>query len=758
MNINIRLAIFDLDGTLLNTDNLEDLRKNKEWKKTYERRNEVTIIKDSFLLLKKYKELGYLIAIVTNAKRKEYLSTLNTVFSLEADILVGFEDFKEAKPSYKPYLLAIEKIEQKGFSINIIEIIGNEIKDIEAGLNLKAYYKIQKINKVIFLFLINIKNINEKKEFIEKNNCKIIDEDYLNIFLKIKKEELYNHLYLFKYYNNFILNNYNYISEIDKKVHSLIIDFKENGYHIDILAELIINKIFENGFYNNTLIIPTPSSKKEFYKIRYKKLFEYLKKYPNIISGYGVVTIKNDCENSKSGNRCKDNFNLQINDFILKNIEIEKIKNIIILDDVWTTGSTYIKMLMFLKNIFPDKFFSSLVIGKTVYNKTSKEINQLIEKGGTMETNKIYNIDECLYFTYIYSQVKGDGGFFNFKHHNDVFFELFKNSIIMSKNIFKMTSDEKNKFLNDTIISLKEKKKNIQKIEERLKQLEDFFIDEKKIKSIFELLNEEKKLCIENNIRIISYFDEEYPECLKKIETPPFVLFCKGKFLSEKILNKTIAIIGTRNPENLYAEKCCKKIAEVLKTNGWFNVSGLAEGCDTFGHKNTIGYTGAVLGQGLATEIYPSCNIKLAEEILNKDGFLLSEVLPSSKSISCFFTERDRLQSALSRAVFVIECSLKSGTLHTINFALKQNKKVFVLNPKGIKNVNEIKEFSGNLMLLDKENSKYNSNVKFSVTRKEKIIGIEKINIDLPRELKVIDKENIKESKIIDKYIQEKLI
>lgn len=758
MNINIRLAIFDLDGTLLNTDNLEDLRKNKEWKKTYERRNEVTIIEDSFLLLKKYKEFGYLIAIVTNAKRKEYLSTLNTVFSLEADILIGYEDFEEAKPSHKPYLLAIKKLEQKGFSINIIEIIGNEIKDIEAGLNLKAYYKSHKINKVIFLFLTNIKNLNEKKEFLEKTNCQVIDEEYLNIFFKIKKEELYNHLYLFKYYNSFILNNDNYISEFDKKVHSLIIDFKENGYHIDILAKLIINKIFENGFYNNTLIIPTPSSKKEFYKIRYKKLFEYFKKYSNIISGYGVVTIKNDCENSKNGNRCKDNFNLQINDFILENIEIEKIKNIIILDDVWTTGSTYIKMLMFLKKIFPDKFFSSLVIGKTVFNKTSKEIIQLVEKGGAMETSKIYNTDECLYFTYIYSQVKSDGSFFNFKYYNDIFFELFKISVMMSKNIFKMTLNEKSEFLNDTIISLKEKKKGIKNIEERLKQLKDFFIDDKKIKSIFELLNEEKKLCTKNNIKMISYFDEEYPECLKKIENPPFVLFCKGTFLSEKFLNKTIALIGTRKPENLYAEKCCKKIGEVLKANGWFNVSGLAEGCDTFGHENTIGYTGAILGQGLATEIYPSSNIKLAEEILDKDGFLLSEVLPSCKGISCFFTERDRLQSALSKAVFVIECSLKSGTLHTVNFALKQNKKVFILNPKGVKNVNEIKEFSGNLMLLDKENSKYNSNVKFSVNRKEKIIGIEKINIDLPRELKVIEEENKKESKKLDKYIQEKLI
>ena len=79
--------------------------------------------------------------------------------------------------------------------------------------------------------------------------------------------------------------------------------------------------------------------------------------------------------------------------------------------------------------------------------------------------------------------------------------------------------------------------------------------------------------------------------------------------------------------------------------------------------------------------IYPEENIGLSEQI-EQGGCLITEYPPYDKFNPKFFVARDRLQSALSSGVIVIETNIKGGTLHTVNFAIKQDRPVACIDYK----------------------------------------------------------------------------
>lgn len=179
-------------------------------------------------------------------------------------------------------------------------------------------------------------------------------------------------------------------------------------------------------------------------------------------------------------------------------------------------------------------------------------------------------------------------------------------------------------------------------------------------------------------IEIISLNSIDYPELLKQIDDPPPIIYCKGNINLLKE-NRNIAIIGTREPTK-YGEVATKKIARHFASENYTIVSGLAKGIDTFGHIGALeaqnGKTIAVMG-GSLDKIYPSENKILAEEILLKDGLLISEIGIGEKTYKGSFVRRDRIQSGLSLGVCPVQAPLKSGTHHTINFAKLQKRLVF---------------------------------------------------------------------------------
>ncbi|MBQ7602553.1 MAG: DNA-processing protein DprA [Clostridia bacterium] len=181
-----------------------------------------------------------------------------------------------------------------------------------------------------------------------------------------------------------------------------------------------------------------------------------------------------------------------------------------------------------------------------------------------------------------------------------------------------------------------------------------------------------------NNISLISLEDAQYPECLRNIHEPPIMLYYKGDI---NILNTDcIAIVGSRVCTT-YGSEQAKKFAKELSQAGFTIVSGLAEGIDASAHIGALeakGKTIAVMAGGL-NNIYPAINANLAKQIIDNGGLLISENKPSFLPKSYSFIQRNRIIAGLSQGVFSPEMGLKSGAMHTINFALDEGRQVFAL-------------------------------------------------------------------------------
>lgn len=187
-------------------------------------------------------------------------------------------------------------------------------------------------------------------------------------------------------------------------------------------------------------------------------------------------------------------------------------------------------------------------------------------------------------------------------------------------------------------------------------------------------------------LKIITYQDNSYPDLLKNIYDPPILLYVKGDF---KNYNPELAIgiVGTRNP-SFYGIENTEYFSQNLAKLGFCIISGMAKGVDAFAHKAALkenAVTIAVMGSGF-DNIYPNSNRDLVEKIAQK-GAVITEFPLLTKPIPLNFPRRNRIISALSKSIFVIEAGQNSGALITADFALEQSKDVYAL-PGRIDSVN----------------------------------------------------------------------
>ncbi len=183
---------------------------------------------------------------------------------------------------------------------------------------------------------------------------------------------------------------------------------------------------------------------------------------------------------------------------------------------------------------------------------------------------------------------------------------------------------------------------------------------------------------IEQDIRFVPFFSEEYPDSLKEIHDCPYALYVKGSLPGKK--TRKAAIIGARRCTP-YGEKYAVEFARTLAACGVEIVSGMARGIDGMGHRGALlsgGRTYAVLGSG--TDVcYPREHIGLYVDILEQGGGILSEQPPGTAPFSRNFPARNRIISGLSDAVLVMEARRKSGSLITVDLALEQGKDIYAL-------------------------------------------------------------------------------
>ncbi len=174
----------------------------------------------------------------------------------------------------------------------------------------------------------------------------------------------------------------------------------------------------------------------------------------------------------------------------------------------------------------------------------------------------------------------------------------------------------------------------------------------------------------------ITMEDSRYPEKLRNIYDIPYGLFYLGKLPD---FNKCISIVGARRC-SAYGKKMALELGERLAQAGFTVISGMARGVDSHGHQGCLnggGSTVAVLGCGCDV-IYPPENRILYEEIA-KSGTIISEYQMGASPTPMNFPRRNRIVSALSDVVIVVEAREKSGSLITADFALEQGKEIFVL-------------------------------------------------------------------------------
>lgn len=195
--------------------------------------------------------------------------------------------------------------------------------------------------------------------------------------------------------------------------------------------------------------------------------------------------------------------------------------------------------------------------------------------------------------------------------------------------------------------------------------------------------------------QILMYEDADYPQELRNIKEPPFVLYVRRSMSAP---GPRVAMVGTRNITP-YGRRCAQKFAGELTQAGCVVVSGLARGVDSICHKAAVDLkrpTFAVVGTGIG-RCYPAENRALASAILDNGGAIISE-LPFDKPPHAFhFPRRNRIIAGLSCLTVVVEGRIKSGALITAKMALEQGKEVFAL-PGPIESVQ-----SGGTNMLIKE-------------------------------------------------------
>jgi DNA processing protein len=176
----------------------------------------------------------------------------------------------------------------------------------------------------------------------------------------------------------------------------------------------------------------------------------------------------------------------------------------------------------------------------------------------------------------------------------------------------------------------------------------------------------------------------DYPQKLRDADHPVELLYFQG--LWELVDTRCVAIVGTREPTE-DGKRRAAKLARLFATDGFTVVSGLARGIDTIAHTTAIahnGFTIAVLGTPI-TECYPPENRELQQHIADKH-LVISQVpivrysQQHVRANSYFFPERNATMSALTEATIIVEAGETSGTLVQARHALKQKRKLFILD------------------------------------------------------------------------------
>ena len=229
-----------------------------------------------------------------------------------------------------------------------------------------------------------------------------------------------------------------------------------------------------------------------------------------------------------------------------------------------------------------------------------------------------------------------------------------------------------------------------------------WFADRREIENMQGLLPEERgellkrdaseaarivRRCADEQVRILTFQDAAYPERLRAIPDPPYVLYVLGEMPDVDSL-PVIAVVGTRR-SSAYGDRMTRSIAGDIAASGGIVATGLAGGIDSHAAYGALDAGGIVIGVlGVAiNRVYPAANAPLYERV-KTHGALISEYPPDAEGSKEWFPQRNRIIAGLSLGVVVPEAPERSGALITAHKALDYGRDVFAVpanadSPKG---------------------------------------------------------------------------
>ncbi len=182
-------------------------------------------------------------------------------------------------------------------------------------------------------------------------------------------------------------------------------------------------------------------------------------------------------------------------------------------------------------------------------------------------------------------------------------------------------------------------------------------------------------------VTAIDCLSDSYPVLLRQIPDAPLIIYCRGNLNLLRVAT-TLAIVGSRRATS-YGKLAVQKLVGGLSGAEPCIVSGLAYGIDAEAHQAALQNnlsTIAVLGSGIDDDnIFPKENFRLAQDILQNNGLLLSEYAPGTPPQKFHFVARNRIIAGLSKVVLIAEAAQKSGALITADLALEYNRQVLAV-------------------------------------------------------------------------------
>jgi len=185
--------------------------------------------------------------------------------------------------------------------------------------------------------------------------------------------------------------------------------------------------------------------------------------------------------------------------------------------------------------------------------------------------------------------------------------------------------------------------------------------------------------CKDNDIKMVSIIDAEYPSQLKEIGDPPSVLFIKGNL---SLLNHVIAIIGTRHSSEL-GNKIAERVGSYFAD--YFSIcNGLVEGIDEHsiyvGSKVLSNVVGIISGGLCYNETCSSHHIQVINDVLEAGGLIISEYYPRQKEDMYSGSKASRIQAGLSHGLILVQSKIDGGSKYTLAKFAKLGRPIGVIH------------------------------------------------------------------------------